>query len=286
MYGFIGEARLKTFSHYLSIAIVLASVDLAHQVSVATPVYVHAAAATLMPGQDGDGGPAGRGRLDDPAALFLDSAGALYIGEGRGAGVRAVTGLEAPTQAPQAYPPPRYFHLPVAIAGTPHFYGGEGGGCNASNANCTRTDTSGHYRCGPAIYCQGYQYGVAANVPVVSALPPYGFYDVSIYDSINPARESNRMARDAGIDPNLATPAPLLPIAQPVADNEWLRGEPLAGGCIVEAGVRYRNVTMLAYTMDNGSVTAPGSYLCSAEYHWATRVLRALYLRAVALTTH
>jgi len=197
-----------------------------------------------------------------------------------------VIGLPLPMGARVgSYPSPRYFHLTVSIAGTPRFYGGEGGGCDASNANCTQTDTSGHYRCGPASYCQVYQYGVAANVRVVSVQPPYGFYDVSIYDSVAAAQESNRTARDGGIDPNLATPAPLLPIAQPIADNEWLRGEPLAGGCIVEAGVRYRNVTMLAYTTDRGTVTPPGSYLCSAEYHWATRVLRALYPRAVVLNT-
>ena len=84
-----------------------------------------------------------------------------------------------------------------------------------------------------------------------------------------------------------------LPIAQPVADNEWLRGyetpvSPQNGlrDCYAVAGVRYNNILMVAQVDNDNSVTPPGDVTCQTSYKWSTRVLAALYTRAQRYALH
>ena len=68
------------------------------------------------------------------------------------------------------------------------------------------------------------------------------------------------------------------------AGTEWLRGVAKKNGtatlCVARGGVRYNAITLDAEIQNFHSATLPGSYPCSAEYHWVTQVLRALYVRA------
>lgn len=188
-------------------------------------------------------------------------------------------------------PPTSFFQLPASVAGLPAFYEqlAEGGVCTTSNNQCRATSFSATAaNCGTQgvpISCVFYEYGATPNIGEPGAA---GIYGVNIFTNASIAQRYNRDVRDAAAQiTEDAQIAPLLPIAAPVdAATEWLRGVAKKSGtstlCVAEGGVRYKAITMDAVIRSFRSTTLPGSYPCSAEYHWVTKVLRALYIRAEA----
>ncbi len=200
--------------------------------------------------------------------------------------------MGAPAEAMHAAanPPTSFFQLPASVAGRPAFYGqlSEGGVCDASNDHCHATGTSETGNCNTQaapISCVFYDYGATPNIAQPGAVGAYG---VTIFATAPVAQRYNRDARDGAAHLTQDGPmAPLLPIAVPVdAATEWLRGVARKNGastlCIATGGARYNAITLNATVQNDHSATPPGSYPCSAEYHWVTRVLRALYARAQA----
>jgi len=182
-----------------------------------------------------------------------------------------------------AYPGLSYFHLPARTVGSSAPYGGEGGGVS--------TDRSGLGSCQTATTptsrsCYGYFYGVAAAVPSRSHDGPYSFYTVDIFPSVAQAQAANSTTRDTLMRDDAGRTVPLLPIAQPLAPNEWLRGEvsqTAAPDCYAYGAVRYQNIVMFARVLVHGAIVPSGSYPCTDTYRWVTRrVLALLYPRAVA----
>lgn len=177
------------------------------------------------------------------------------------------------------------FRLPSNLGGALASSRRAGSGCEAP---CTPL---ADYVAGPPAV---FTYEVAPPLPSKSVVN--GIYWVGVFPTIDAARAMNLKTRDltrfvgysAG-DPSwfVDTAASRLPIAQPVADNEWLRGyetkvSPQDGtrDCYAVAGVRYNNVLMVAQVDNYNSVTPPGYATCQTSYKWSTRVLAALYLRA------
>lgn len=182
--------------------------------------------------------------------------------------------------------PVSFFQLPASIAGKSAPSVREGTGCS-----------------GPCPPLSRYQSGVngAPNAFVYDVAPPLptkafvnGIYMVTIYKTIDGARAANLAARDKANPPWLIDDqASRLPISQPVADNEWLRGyqspvSPQNGmrDCYAVAGVRYATVLMFAQVDAYNSVTPPGYVTCQTSYKWSTRVLAALYMRAQSYARH
>ncbi len=200
--------------------------------------------------------------------------------------------MAAPAVATRAAanPPLSFFRLPASVAGRPAFYDqlAEGGACDASNDHCHATGTSATANCSTQaapIPCVFYDYGATPNIGEPGAAGAYG---ATIFASASVAQRYNRDARDGAAQLTQdGQTAPLLPIANPVdAVTEWLRGVAKKNGtstlCVASGGVRYNAIMLNANIENFHSTMLPGSYPCSAEYHWVTRVLGALYARAQA----
>jgi len=185
------------------------------------------------------------------------------------------------------FTPLNLYRLPPSIAGSPHHYFGEGGGCDPQPCT-TESYNPGVGITAPAIY----HYEVTPNVP--SRGTPnnggvQGYYDVVLYATATDARKANLKSEgQSNLDGTRA--APLLPIASPVAPTEWLRGHVVAGGipnqCAARAGARYGNAVVDAVLINYAAVRTGQPYLCYAEYHWATRVIKALYEKATAVSSN
>lgn len=186
-----------------------------------------------------------------------------------------------PRSSEAASSPLDLYRLAPSVAGKPQHYFGEGGGCGQPCP--TETYTPGRGSAQPTVY----YYGVTPNV-AIRKTPERGgveaYYTVSVYTAVETARKVNLAAlQNANLDGT--TPAPLLPISAPVASNEWLRGHVIGGSipnqCSARAGVRHGNSVIDAYIINYASANGQPAP-CSAEYHWATRVLTALYGKVVA----
>jgi hypothetical protein len=171
-----------------------------------------------------------------------------------------------------------FFRVPVMIGGKPHPYqGGEGGLINPPVE-------SFFIATGEPGQPQAYDYGVDPNVPGGHAT---GRYIVSIYRTAADAQAWIVLAqRRVGVD-DAGTPIPFLPVAHPVNPNERLSGEEFPGqsgrvGCMASGFVAYRNVTIEDNIENFASIPLAGTRHCTAEYHWTTRVLRAVYAKVVA----
>lgn len=200
--------------------------------------------------------------------------------------------MVAPAKAMHAAANPSLssFRLPTSVAGRPAFYGqlAEGGACDASNDHCHATGTSAIGDCGTQtapIPCVYYDYGATPNIAEPGAAGTYG---AIIFATGPVAQQYNRGVRDSAAHLTQdGRTTPLLPIAAPVdAATEWLRGVAKKNGastlCVASGGVRYNAITLNANIQNFHSTTLRESYPCSAEYHWVTQVLRALYARAEA----
>ncbi len=183
------------------------------------------------------------------------------------------------------------FRLPDALAGELAPSLREGTGCEAPCMPLA------DYAPGPpAVFT--FQVGP----PLKTKALVNGIYWVGVFKTVDAARAVNLKVRDttrtgdyAAGDPSwLVDPASgRLSIAQPVADNEWLRGyhsrvNPQNGwrDCYAVAGVRYNNIVMLAQVDNYNSVTPPGYVTCQTSYKWSTRVLAVLYTRAQSYARH
>jgi len=166
-----------------------------------------------------------------------------------------------------------------------------------AGTGCERPcDPLANYQAGPPAV---FTYEVTP--PLASKGFVNGIYWVGVFTTIDAARAMNLKTRDltrysgyvAG-DPSwfVDTSAGRLPIAQPVADNEWLRGyeTPVTQNglrnCYAVAGVRYNNILMVAQVDNYNSVTPLGYVTCQTSYKWSTRVLAALYTRAQRYALH
>jgi len=206
-------------------------------------------------------------------SVFLRSFAAVSL---------AIIGAWAPNTRPlsaSTFNPLDLYRLHISIVGKPHHYFGEGGACDPQPC-ATETYNPGAGITHPTIY----HYEVTPNVPTRYNVE--GYYDVILYATVEDARKANLRARqNSSLDGT--TPAPLLPIAGPVASTEWLRGHPIGSGvkgqCAAMSGARAKEAVIDAYVINYASVKGGQSYPCSAEYHWATRVLKALYNKVTAM---
>lgn len=181
-----------------------------------------------------------------------------------------------------------HFRLPVSIAGKLSPSMRAGSGCE------TPCPPLAEYHPGsPAVFT----YQVAPPLPTKGMVN--GIYWVGVYRTVAAARAENLRAMDMIETPGAGNPtgdpywleepgSPALPIAAPVASNEWLRGREITingmRDCYAIAGVRYNNILMLAQVDNYNSVTPPGYVYCQTSYKWSTRVLAALYGRAQTFT--
>lgn len=186
-----------------------------------------------------------------------------------------------PARAQASTPPVplAYFRLPANVVGQSHFFVGEGGGgpqlppADAYGVPQTVADLG------------TYHYGVTPNVTSVHNSAE-AYYDVVVYRTVEAARLSNAEERDSIADVS-GKPFVPLSIAQPLNDNEWLRGRQAANAtghplCVAAGGVRYQNVRVFAFIQDFASVTPSGYFPCTQDDRWATRAMRALYPRLVS----
>jgi len=204
-------------------------------------------------------------------------------------GLAVLTPVASVVQA-TPFPPISYFHLPGNVAGASAQPVGTGPGASS--------DRSGRRRCTSgsalvAISCYSYSYNVIPNVPTRARIDPHGSqafegaYFVSIFDTDEQARQDNVAARESSATGGPEGPSrayTFLPIARPVASNEWLRGGIVSNttaDCYAQGGVRYQNVTMSAAIFARDTITPAGFVTCQASYKWTTRVLAALYARAL-----
>ena len=192
-----------------------------------------------------------------------------------------------PAQSP-LHPPVAvsFFQLPTSIVGKSGHSIREGTGCSGP---CPPTS---RYERGINGAPNDFAYEVTPPLPTKGEVD--GIYMVTIYKTTDTARLANLAARDKSTPLFLIdSQAPRLSIAQPVADNEWLRGyhsrvNPQNGwrDCYAVAGVRYNTIVMLAQVDNYNSVTPPGYVTCQTSYKWSTRVLATLYTRAQSYARH
>jgi len=192
-----------------------------------------------------------------------------------------------PAQSP-LHPPVAvsFFQLPTSIVGKSGHSIREGTGCSGP---CPPTS---RYERGINGAPNDFAYEVTPPLPTKGEVD--GIYMVTIYKTTDTARLANLAARDKSTPLFLIdSQAPRLSIAQPVADNEWLRGyqsrvNPQNGwrDCYAVAGVRYNTIVMLAQVDNYNSVTPSGYVTCQTSYKWSTRVLADLYKRAQAYAQH
>jgi len=167
-----------------------------------------------------------------------------------------------------------YFRLPASVAGPSHFFEGEGGGNPTQPADSyipsRNKNASGVY-----------QYGVIPKIPSAAGFV-HGEYAVTIYRTVDAARQANAHERNTARDDSKAFDPLSIARVAVVADNEWLRGRSATRGgnlyCVASGGVRYKNVRAFVLIQDFKSVTPSGYIPCTTEDRWVTRaMLKTLY---------
>lgn len=169
------------------------------------------------------------------------------------------------------------FALPVAVAGTPHYFVGEGGAAPFPPADS-------YFPATDVTQVGTYDYGVIPNVPA-GHKHVQGHYDVTIYRTTAYARQADLKTRNVTDLDESGRAAPLLPISHPVANNEWLRVIHGSHGpgqvyCVAVGGTRYQNVRIEAVLFNYEAPVSAAP--CAADNAWAVRVLASEYQRIVA----
>jgi len=181
--------------------------------------------------------------------------------------------------------PLSYFRLPASVVGRSQFFAGEGSGGTPPPADAFFPGQT-------ASEVGTYHYGVAPSVPIGTA-PAAGaeaYYEVILYKTADAARQANAHDRDT-VNDGSGKAFDALSIAQPVADNEWLRGRsdrnrPDALYCTAVGGVRYQNIRAYALVENFDSVNPAGYVACTLEDRWVTRkALQNLYPKLIAYVT-
>lgn len=178
-----------------------------------------------------------------------------------------------------------YFRLPANVTGPSHFFASDGGGPQVPPADSFTSPQT-------LAELGTYEYGVTPNVPGITPNAPtasndvQAYYEAVIYKTVDAARAANAENRDGAVDGSGRPLAPLS-IARLLNDNEWLRASHTANSpghlfCLVTGGVRYQNVRLYAFIQNSASAAFSGALPCTQEGRWTTRVMRALYPKAIA----
>jgi len=194
------------------------------------------------------------------------------------------TVVPAPSHAASAPVPLSLFRLPATVVGPSHFFAGEGG----SGSHIPPADS--YY--GPQTLADlgAYHYGVTPNVPFTKN-GAQAYYEVTVYKTVAAAQAANAENRDS-VQDGSGQPFTPLSFAQPVNENEWLRGRHAVNSpgflfCSDASGIRYQNVRAYSFIQNYGSAIITGQLPCIKEAQWSLRVMRFLYPKLVSyVATH